>query len=323
MSHVRTLPDRLGGALHRGRRRALGHVLPGVFQADRRGRGRAGEPAGGGADLAHGHSRCCSRSTSRRCGQVGRHWRGIGVTLLVNWAVKPFSMAALGWLFVGWLFRPYLPAGPGRQLHRRADHPGGGAVHRDGVRVVEPDPKGEPHFTLEPGGAQRHDHGGGLRALSSACCSGCRRSRCPGARWCCRWCSTSSCPVLVAQLVRRRAPGVGRASRRWTGSSPRRSGPASLVALLATLVLLFGFQGEQILAQPLVIALLAVPILIQVYFNSGLAYLLNRARGRAALRGGSLGADRRVELLRAGGGRRHQPVRASTRARRLPRSSAS
>ncbi len=58
-------------------------------------------------------------------------------------------------------------------------------------------------------------------------------------------------------------------------------GPASLVALLATLVLLFGFQGEQIITQPMIIALLAVPILIQVYFNSGLAYLLNRKFGVA------------------------------------------
>jgi ACR3 family arsenite transporter len=57
--------------------------------------------------------------------------------------------------------------------------------------------------------------------------------------------------------------------------------PVSLAALLATLVLLFGFQGQQILSQPLVIGLLAIPILIQVYFNSGVAYLLNRWTGEA------------------------------------------
>jgi ACR3 family arsenite efflux pump ArsB len=56
-------------------------------------------------------------------------------------------------------------------------------------------------------------------------------------------------------------------------------GPWSIAALLVTLVLLFAFQGEAILKQPLVIALLAVPILIQVVFNSGLAYWLNRAVG--------------------------------------------
>ena len=89
-------------------------------------------------------------------------------------------------------------------------------------------------------------------------------------------------PVIVAQicaarvLATRRRGGAGRAC--W-----RRCSPVSLVALLATLVLLFGFQGEQILAQPLVIALLAVPILIQVYFNAGLAYLLNRADGRSSI----------------------------------------
>ena len=70
------------------------------------------------------------------------------------------------------------------------------------------------------------------------------------------------------------------ARRRWRGLLARLQ-PLSLVALLATLVLLFGFQGEQIIAQPLIIALLAVPILIQVYFNAGLAYLLNRAAGEA------------------------------------------
>jgi len=78
-------------------------------------------------------------------------------------------------------------------------------------------------------------------------------------------------------------------------------GPVSLASLLATLVLLFGFQGEQILAQPLVIAMLAVPILIQVYFNAGFAYLLSRQSRRATLRGGALRVDRREQFLRACG----------------------
>jgi ACR3 family arsenite transporter len=86
-------------------------------------------------------------------------------------------------------------------------------------------------------------------------------------------------PVIIAQIVRRSviASGGGDALARLLSTLQ----PVSLVALLATLVLLFGFQGEQILAQPLIIAILAVPILIQVYFNSGLAYLLNRAAGEA------------------------------------------
>jgi ACR3 family arsenite transporter len=86
-------------------------------------------------------------------------------------------------------------------------------------------------------------------------------------------------PVIIAQVVRRAvmAKGGAEALARLLSSLQ----PLSLLALLATLVLLFGFQGEQILAQPLIIAMLAVPILIQVYFNSGLAYVLNRASGEA------------------------------------------
>jgi len=85
-------------------------------------------------------------------------------------------------------------------------------------------------------------------------------------------------PVIIAQLLRRALTGGG-PSR--LAATLRRLGPVSLISLLLTLVLLFGFQGEQILRQPLVILLLAVPILIQVYFNSALAYLLNRAAGEA------------------------------------------
>src|SRR3546814_8896090 len=86
-------------------------------------------------------------------------------------------------------------------------------------------------------------------------------------------------PVVLAQLLRRRVLASGGAAA--LARLLRILQPVSLVALLATLVLLFGFPGEQILAQPLIILLLAVPILVQVYFNSGLAYLLNRATGEA------------------------------------------
>jgi ACR3 family arsenite transporter len=86
-------------------------------------------------------------------------------------------------------------------------------------------------------------------------------------------------PVIIAQVVRGRLLATGGVDA--VESALQRLGPVSLVSLLATLVLLFGFQGEQIIAQPLIIALLAVPILIQVYFNSGLAYLLNRTFGVA------------------------------------------
>jgi ACR3 family arsenite transporter len=97
-------------------------------------------------------------------------------------------------------------------------------------------------------------------------------------------------PVIIAQVIRRVLASGGEAAlERAFSQAPA----VSLVALLATLVLLFGFQGEQIIAQPLDHRLLAVPILIQVYFNSGLAYLLNRAAGEAALRRGSVRPDRR------------------------------
>jgi ACR3 family arsenite transporter len=86
-------------------------------------------------------------------------------------------------------------------------------------------------------------------------------------------------PVIFAQLVRTFVLSCGEQAA--LNGLLRRIQPLSLVALLTTLVLLFGFQGEQIMAQPLIIAMLAVPILIQVYFNSALAYLLNRAAGEA------------------------------------------
>ena len=71
-------------------------------------------------------------------GKVREHWRGVGVTLFINWAVKPFSMAALAWLFLGHLFRALSTGGSDQQLHRRSDHPRRGALHRDGVRVEQP-----------------------------------------------------------------------------------------------------------------------------------------------------------------------------------------
>ena len=86
-------------------------------------------------------------------------------------------------------------------------------------------------------------------------------------------------PVILAQAVRKRMLGVG--GKTALANLLKRLQPLSLAALLATLILLFGFQGEQILAQPMIIGMLAVPIVIQVYFNSGFAYLLNRAAGEA------------------------------------------
>ncbi|MGI4796374.1 MAG: ACR3 family arsenite efflux transporter [Janthinobacterium lividum] len=207
-------------------------------------------------------------------GQVTRHWRGIGVTLFINWAVKPFSMAALGWLFIGWLFRPYLPAG---QIDS----------YIAGLILLAAAPctamvfvwsnllDGEPHFTLSQ--VALNDSimvvafapiVGLLLGLSSITV--------PWATLLLSVVLYIVVPVIVAQLWRRFLVSRGPAA---LDRALRVLGPISLVALLATLVLLFGLQGEQIIAQPAVILLLAVPILIQVYFNAGLAYWLNRRLG--------------------------------------------
>jgi len=209
--------------------------------------------------------------------QVREHWRGVGVTLFINWAVKPFSMAFLGWLFIGNLFAPYLPAD---QINS----------YIAGLIILAAAPctamvfvwsnlsDGEPHFTLSQVAVNDvimifafAPIVGLLLGLSAITVP-----------WETLFLSVVLyivVPVIIAQLLRKYllASG-GEAALQGTLD---KLGPASLVALLATLVLLFGFQGEQIITQPMIIALLAVPILIQVYFNSGLAYLLNRKFGVA------------------------------------------
>jgi ACR3 family arsenite transporter len=209
--------------------------------------------------------------------QVKEHWRGIGVTLFINWAVKPFSMAALGWLFIGYIFKPYLPAG-------QIDSYIAGLILLAAapctamVFVWSNLSKGEPHFTLSQ--VALNDTimvfafapiVGLLLGISAITVP-----------WQTLLISVGLyivVPVVIAQLLRARvlAAGGQTALARLLGKLQ----PVSLLALLTTLVLLFGFQGKQIIAQPLIIGLLAVPILIQVYFNSGLAYLLNRATGEA------------------------------------------
>jgi ACR3 family arsenite transporter len=209
--------------------------------------------------------------------EVREHWRGIGVTLFINWAVKPFSMAFLGWLFIGKLFAPYLPA---EQI----------TSYIAGLIILAAAPctamvfvwsnlsDGEPHFTLSQVAVNDvimifafAPIVGLLLGLSAITVP-----------WNTLFLSVVLyilVPVIIAQVLRRQLLASG--GDEALQGALQRLGPASLVALLATLVLLFGFQGEQILRQPLVIVLLAVPILIQVYFNSGLAYLLNRHFGVA------------------------------------------
>jgi ACR3 family arsenite transporter len=209
--------------------------------------------------------------------QVKQHWRGIGVTLFINWAVKPFSMALLGWIFVGWLFKPYLPQ------DQISSYIAGlillaAAPCTAMVFVWSNLSDGEPHFTLSQ--VALNDVimvfafapiVGLLLGLSAITV--------PWETLLLSVVLYIVVPVIIAQIVRRVALKSGGPKTLEQLLSALQ--PISLLALLVTLILLFGFQGEQILRQPTIIAMLAVPILIQVYFNSGVAYLLNRAVGEA------------------------------------------
>jgi ACR3 family arsenite transporter len=206
--------------------------------------------------------------------QVKAHWRGIGVTLFVNWAVKPFSMAFLGWLFIRRVFAPYLPAA---QLDS----------YIAGLILLAAAPctamvfvwsrlsGGDPYFTLSQ--VALNDTVmifafapivGLLLGISAITVP---------------WDTLLASvvlyivlPVIFAQLWRKSLLAKSQAA---FATALQRIGPWSIAALLITLVLLFALQGEAILSQPLVIVMLAVPILIQVFFNAALAYWLNRRIG--------------------------------------------
>lgn len=207
--------------------------------------------------------------------KVSAYWRGIGVTLFINWAIKPFSMALLGWLFIGYLFRPYLP-------EVQIDSYIAGLIILAAapctamVFVWSNLTKGEPHFTLSQ--VALNDT---IMVVAFApivgLLLGLSAITVPWNTLVLSVVLYIVLPVLAAQILRRRLLAIG--GEASLNRLLRILQPLSLISLLATLVLLFGFQGEQIIAQPMVIALLAVPILIQVYFNSGLAYLLNRMMG--------------------------------------------
>ncbi|MDE8650121.1 ACR3 family arsenite efflux transporter [Novosphingobium album (ex Liu et al. 2023)] len=210
-------------------------------------------------------------------GSVRRHWKGIGVTLFVNWAVKPFSMAALGTLFLGWLFAPWLPAG------EISSYVAGlillaAAPCTAMVFVWSNLCDGDPNYTLSQV-ALNDVLMVFLFAPLVALLLGVASVTVP---WDTLLLSVGLyilVPVIVAQVTRRALLRKG--GQRALDRVLAALGPVSLVALLATLVLLFGFQGNQILARPLVIALIAVPILIQVYLNAGIAYWLSRRLGVA------------------------------------------
>jgi ACR3 family arsenite transporter len=209
--------------------------------------------------------------------QVRSQWRGIAVTVFINWAVKPFSMALLGWIFIRHLFAPYLPAA-------QIDSYFAGLILLAAapctamVFVWSRLTNGDPYFTLTQ--VALNDvimvfAFGPIVALLLGLAS-------ITVPWDTLLISVALyivVPVIVSQVWRRLllAQGGTAALERTLAALH----PLSLLSLLATLVLLFGFQGEAIIKQPLIIAMLAVPILIQVYFNSALAYWLNRRCGVA------------------------------------------
>jgi ACR3 family arsenite transporter len=209
-------------------------------------------------------------------GKVTEHWRGVGVTLFINWAIKPFSMALLGTFFIGHVFAPILPAGQVPSyiagLILLAAAPCTAMVF-----VWSNQCGGEPNYTLSQV-ALNDVLMVFLFAPLVGLLLGVASIAVPWATLLLSVLLYIVVPVVIAQIWRRLLLQVGRGAFDRTLA---RLQPLSLVALLATLVLLFAFQGEQILAQPIVIAILAVPILIQVYLNAGLAYWLSRRFGVA------------------------------------------
>ncbi len=206
--------------------------------------------------------------------QVRDHWKGIGVTLFVNWAVKPFTMAVLGWIFVRHVFAPYLPA-------TQHDSYIAGLILLAAapctamVFVWSRLSNGDPYFTLSQVALNDLIMVFAFAPIV-ALLLGISSISVP---WDTLFTSVVLyivVPVALAQLWRKLLLAKGEAHLQ---KALARIGPWSILALLSTLVLLFAFQGEAILEQPLIIAMLAVPILIQVFFNSALAYGLNRAVG--------------------------------------------
>lgn len=203
--------------------------------------------------------------------QVKSQWRGIGVTLFINWVVKPFSMAFLGWIFIRHLFADWLPAD---QLDS----------YVAGLILLAAAPctamvfvwsqlcKGDPYFTLSQVALNDSIMIVAFAPLV-ALLLGLASITIPWDTLITSVVLYIIVPVVIAQVIRRAALAQGPAV---LNQVVKKLSPFSISALLLTLVLLFAFQGKAITEQPVVIALLAVPILIQVFFNSGLAYLLNR-----------------------------------------------
>ncbi|MFO0297782.1 MAG: ACR3 family arsenite efflux transporter [Pseudomonadota bacterium] len=206
--------------------------------------------------------------------QVRQHWRGIGVTLFVNWAVKPFSMALLAWIFIRHVFAPYLPAG-------QIDSYVAGLILLAAapctamVFVWSRLTNGHPLFTLSQVALNDTIMVFAFAPIV-ALLLGLSAITVPWDTLLISVLLYIVVPVLIAQAWRK---ALLRRGPQALEAALARIGPWSVGALLATLVLLFGFQGRALIEQPLVIAMLAVPILIQVVLNSSIAYALNRRLG--------------------------------------------
>ncbi len=255
---------------------ALGHGFPGVFQAI------------GAAEVANVNLPVAAlvwlmiipmlvRIDLGALSGVAQHWRGITVTLVANWAVKPFSMALLGWIFIGWLFRDLLPSDQidsyiaGLILL-------GAAPCTAMVFVWSNLSRGEPHFTLSQVALNDLVMVFAFAPIV-ALLLGMSAITVPWETLLLSVGLYIVVPVVIAQAMR--AYALGRGGEAVLARLLARMQPWSVVALLATLVLLFAFQGKQILQQPFIILMLAVPILLQAYLIFGFGYLMNRITGEA------------------------------------------
>jgi ACR3 family arsenite transporter len=206
--------------------------------------------------------------------EVQTHWRGIGITLFINWAVKPFSMALLGWLFIKVIFAQYLPS-------ENIDSYIAGLILLAAapctamVFVWSRLTNGDPLFTLSQVALNDTIMVFAFAPIV-ALLLGISSITIPWDTLLTSVLLYIVTPLVIAQMLRKFLLGI---SQNAFDIAMTKVAHWSVTALLLTLVLLFAFQGEAILEQPLVIAILAVPILIQVIFNSSLAYWLNKKAG--------------------------------------------
>ena len=228
-------------------------------------------------------------------GQVSRHWRGISITLVVNWAIKPFTMAVLAWFFIGWLFVPYLP---GDQINSYIA--GlillGAAPCTAMVFVWSNLTRGDPLFTLSQVTVNDLVMVFAFAPIV-ALLLGISAITVPWETLMLSVALYIVVPVIIAQILRSRLLATGGEAALQGLLSKLQ--PLSILALLATLVVLFAFQGQAILAQPIIIVLLSVPIIIQTYVIFGIGYFANRVAGETHVIAGPsalIGASNFFEL---------------------------